>query len=112
MLRPKSPTFLERLWGTFFPTYKASEWQVTLDNRWNLNYVGQIHVGTPQASFWVVYDTGSGTFLLKSTKCTSCDPDKLDVSSSTYVDLGYTDGVTYLDGTSLTGDVSTETICV
>lgn len=50
--------------------------------------------------------------MLKSTNCSDCLEERLDVSSSTFTDLGYDDSVTYLDGTSLRGDVSTERICV
>ena len=78
-----------------------------MENRWNLLYLGGIYMGTPndggsQQSFSVVWDTGSGAYLARSTLCTSCSGDKFDMSRSStfaYKSPASYDTVTYMDGT-------------
>ena len=62
----------------------------------------------------VVWDTGSGTLLLRSDDCTSCDGDKFiidDSSTFAYNDPTEYDRVTYMDGTSLYGKLGTDRTC-
>ena len=62
----------------------------------------------------VVWDTGSGTLLLESSECSSCKGDVLEIDDSStfaYVSPAAYDGVTYLDGTELSGQLATDTAC-
>ena len=65
-------------WGSLmkylFPSYGVT-FTTTTENDNNLNYVGQVFIGTPQQQYWVVYDTGSGAFLLRTSDCPECTGD-------------------------------------
>ena len=56
------------------------EYETPLKNHGDINYVGQVYVGTPSKPFWVVWDTGSGSFLLKTTDCDFCDGEKFSIN--------------------------------
>ena len=55
-----------------------------MTNVYNLAYLGQIYVGNPAQVLDVIWDTGSGTFLARSSYCTSCDSSytKFDYAAS------------------------------
>ena len=64
----------------------------------------------------VIWDTGSGGFLLRSDDCISdgCDGSKFYTENSTsfsYKSPAAYDSVTYLDGTSLYGRLSYDKVC-
>ena len=90
-----------------------------MENRWNLLYLGGIYIGTPndglsQQGFDVVWDTGSGAYLARSTLCTGCSGDTFDYTrSSTFAfnSPATYDRVTYMDGTSLYGQHATDKVC-
>ena len=87
-----------------------------MENYWNLLYLGEIHIGTPLQSFMVVWDTGSGAFLQRSSDCTGCASDartfEIDDSSTfAYNSPTEYDRVTYMDGTSLYGKLGTDRTC-
>ena len=81
-------------------------------------------MGTPLQTFeGVIWDTGSGTFLIESSDCSNCDTDNpvFQTTTSTSADKSTThqyttdpptiDGVSYLDGTALIGNVGTDRVC-
>lgn len=80
-----------------------------MENYWNLLYLGEIYLGTPLQGFMVVWDTGSGGLLLRTTDCTDvddCEGDKFDIDASStfsYNSPATYDRTTYMDGTSLYG---------
>lgn len=77
-----------------------------MENYWNTLYVGEIYVGTPQQPFTVIYDTGSGPFLLKTSDCEACTGDVLNIgdsSSFSYVSPTAYETVGYMGGGSMTG---------
>lgn len=89
-------------------------YQDPLTNYFNLNYLGEVYVGSGQEKFMVVWDTGSGAFLLESSACSGCNGDTFTIADSTsfaYKSPAEYDTVTYLDGTSLSGQVATDKIC-
>ena len=53
-------------------------------NNYNYSYLGYVYVGTPPQEFLVIWDTGSGAFLLRSTACTNCmeSTRQLDMAAS------------------------------
>lgn len=63
----------------------------------------------------MIWDTGSGGYLVRSTDCTTCSGgDKFDISQSTtfaYKDPVQYDGVQYLGGTALYGKLAYDTVC-
>ncbi|KAK0461292.1 acid protease [Desarmillaria tabescens] len=65
----------------------------------DLQWFGNISVGTPPQEITVVFDTGSRTLEFASTLCPSCNQVKFDPSlSSTFVDGGRTTSITFSTG--------------
>lgn len=54
-------------------------------NLWNLLYLGEIYMGTPLQKLYVIWDTGSGGYLVRSSLCTdlaTCSGDKFVLEDS------------------------------
>ncbi|KAH9485175.1 Pepsin-2B [Psilocybe cubensis] len=65
----------------------------------DLQWFGNLSVGTPPQEITVVFDTGSSTLEFASTLCTTCPQKKFDSSkSSTFVDGGRTSSITFATG--------------
>ena len=55
-----------------------------LENFLNMQYIGELQVGTPPQTLTFVFDTGSSWLWLPSTKCTAChNSTQFDSSAST-----------------------------
>lgn len=83
-------------------------------NTQNLMYTGPIYLGDDQQELFVVWDTGSGTLLVESSECTNCEGDVFNIDTTTthaWVDPEAYDRVSYLDGTSLYGQLGTDKAC-
>ena len=62
----------------------------------------------------VVWDTGSGGLLLKSSDCSRCEGEIFQIDDSStfsWLDPSAYDSVTYMDGTSLGGYIATDRTC-
>ncbi|KAJ7268794.1 acid protease [Mycena haematopus] len=65
----------------------------------DLQWFGNISVGTPPQTVSVVFDTGSSTLEFASTLCSDCVQTKFDsTKSSTFVDGGSTSSITFATG--------------
>ncbi|KAJ6499109.1 acid protease [Mycena sanguinolenta] len=65
----------------------------------DLQWFGNITVGTPPQTVSVVFDTGSSTLEFASTRCSNCVQTKFDATkSSTFVDVGTTSTITFATG--------------
>ncbi|KAF7376309.1 Pepsin A [Mycena sanguinolenta] len=65
----------------------------------DLQWFGNITVGTPPQTVSVVFDTGSSTLEFASTLCSDCPQTKFDsTKSSTFVDVGTTSSITFATG--------------
>ncbi|KAF7321730.1 Pepsin A [Mycena kentingensis (nom. inval.)] len=65
----------------------------------DLQWFGNISVGTPPQTVSVVFDTGSSSLEFASTLCSNCVQTKFDsTKSSTFVDLGTTSSITFSTG--------------
>ena len=76
--------------------------------------MGTPNDGGSQQSFNVVWDTGSGAYLARSTLCSSCTGTKFDMSRSStfaYKSPPSSDEVEYMDGTKLEGIHATDKVC-
>ena len=84
----KQMSFLDRMKSYVWPNYGVTTYQTAEHtNLFNLSYLGELYAGTPAQKFLTIWDTGSGSLLLRSSNCTSCPSGtrKLDISaSSTY----------------------------
>jgi len=68
-----SESFLDTVVSLFRPSGVGERYTLAdLQNYYNLSYLGDVFVGSPLQSFKVVWDTGSGSFLVRSTECKSC----------------------------------------
>ena len=100
-----------------WPDYGQSSYKMNdMTNIYNLSYIGNIYVGTGAQVLDVVWDTGSGSFLARSSYCTSCDSGvtKFDVTASTSwskMSPETEKTVTYLDGTELSGYYGYDRVC-
>ena len=63
-------SYLEYIAGLFEPLKVT--YQDPLTNYFNLNYLGELYMGSNEQKFMVVWDTGSGSLLLKSSLCSGC----------------------------------------
>ena len=91
-------------------------YQDPLINVYNLNYLGELYMGSDEQKFTVVWDTGSGSLLLKSSLCDDCLGDVFQTGDSSsfayYSPEGEAyDTTTYLDGTTLYGRWAKDTAC-
>ena len=80
----------------------STYYQTPLTNYSNLNYLGELYMGSDQQKFMVVWDTGSGSLLLESNLCSNCSGDVFQISQSSsfaYKSPEEYDTTTYLDGT-------------
>lgn len=61
---------------------RSTRYQSLNDNFWNLLYLGEIYMGSDMQKFWVVWDTGSGGYLARTSDCDGrkCDGDKFQIS--------------------------------
>lgn len=68
--------------------YGGDRYETPMTNLWNLLYLGEIYMGTPMQQLYVVWDTGSGGHLIRSSDCTdasTCEGDKfIREDSSTF----------------------------
>ena len=83
-------------------------------NYQNQIYLGTLYMGTPLQAFYVLFDTGSGPTMVKSSICSECTGHDFQVeesSSFNYVDPPDWDEGRY-GSTTLYGRLSTETICI
>ncbi|XP_017026048.1 cathepsin D [Drosophila kikkawai] len=83
----------------------------TLSNHDNLEYFGELSVGTPPQVFNVIFDTGSSTLWVPSVKCSTCKPQRMynSSASSSYVPEGQNFSIPYGSG-SLKGFFSIDTV--
>ena len=106
-------SFASYLW----PDYGQASYQIAdMTNVYNVIYLGEIYIGTPKQKLDVIYDTGSGHFLARSTYCTTC----LETGTKFYYAHSSTwtkespssvKSVKYLDGTLLSGYFGTDNVC-
>ena len=85
-----------------------------LDNYWNINYVGELYMGSNQQKFMVVWDTGSSALLLESSECDNCNGDVLQIEDSTsfaWADPQESKSEEYMDGTAIGGFVAFDKAC-
>jgi hypothetical protein len=84
---------------------------ISIQNYMNAQFYGNIHIGTPEQSFTVIFDTGSSNLWIPSSTCSSCGSHaKYDHSqSSTYVSNGTDFEIRYGSG-SVKGFISEDTV--
>ena len=72
-------------------------------------------MGTPMQDFQVVWDTGSSTFLIRSSDCTNCGwSSKFQIEDSStfrYVSPTTYDTVRYMSGNELSGKLAHDNVC-
>jgi len=85
--------------------------EIKIHNFQNVQYYGEISLGTPPKSFEVIFDTGSSNLWIPSSSCTTCgDHTKYDHSqSSTYQKDGETFDIHYGSG-SVSGYLSSDDV--
>jgi len=112
-----SQSYLDSLINYVWPSYGQSSYKLAdMTNLYNLSYLGEIYVGTASQSFLVIWDTGSGSFLCRSTYCDGCPSATRKfnyASSTTWVKQSpqTEKTVTYMDGTQLKGYYGTDRVC-
>ena len=95
--------YYETFKSWFMPSQSVRFTQNQTNNE-NLSYRGDVYLGTPndggsQQSSKVIWDTGSGALLVRSTLCSTCTGNKFDVTrSSTLTYTSSYDSVSYLGG--------------
>ncbi|ETO10361.1 hypothetical protein RFI_27015 [Reticulomyxa filosa] len=100
--------FAPSLWGNL-----GDSGEVSLYNFEEMEYYGQIQLGTPGQNFLVLFDTGSSNLWVPSSTCSNCGAHNTFDSkqSSTYVANGTTFHIEYGTG-SLKGYLSSDILTV
>ncbi|CAO3681739.1 unnamed protein product [Rhizopus stolonifer] len=79
----------------------------------DIEYYGQVTVGTPGVTLKLDFDTGSSDLWFASTLCTNCGSSQTKYNpnkSSTYATDGRTWSISYGDGSSASGILATDTV--
>ncbi|GAA94723.1 uncharacterized protein L969DRAFT_103498 [Mixia osmundae IAM 14324] len=84
------------------------------DQSSGLLWTGVVSIGTPAKSFLLDFDTGSADTWVAGTGCATCtDKNLYDANSSTTAkELTETFSIYYVDGSSTSGDVYTDSVSV
>ena len=106
-------SLLDLFSGLFEPL--TATYQTPLTNYLNLQYVGELYMGSDQPKFLVGWNTGAGSLLLESSLCTSgCSGDVFQTGTSSsfaYVIPAEYDTTGFLDGATLYGRWATDKAC-
>ena len=112
--RSKPKGIWDMISESLFPAYGVTYTQQPTKNYNNLLYVSEIHLGTPMQEMWVIWDTGSESLLVQSDLCTACTANTFKTGDSTsfaFLEPAEYDSVTYMDGTSISGQLGTDRAC-
>ena len=107
----------ETMKSWFMPSGAGERYQLeNMDNIYNLSYLGAIYTGTPLQAFKVVWDTGSFSYLVRSTECTTCTAGTRKFNPTTSSTFSWItplkkNTVSYLDGTKLEGNLGRDRVC-
>ncbi|TNV79572.1 hypothetical protein FGO68_gene16302 [Halteria grandinella] len=86
-------------------------YDMDIENKEDILYTAEIYVGSGMQKFDVTLDTGSNKLILNDKSCLECQGATFDTSTSTtYVNTGVEDEISYLDGSYVVGYKSTDTV--
>ena len=84
-------------------------------NYYDLFYTAEVLVGSESQAMNLIWDTGSDWLMVESADCTNCNGDTFDYTVSETFQISSpttTLTATLGDGTVLTGEKATDTVCI
>jgi len=89
----------------------------TMRNNLNYSYFGEVYLGSDLQKLLVIWDTGSGNFLVRSSMCTNCNSNReyepwFDIETTeSIVVTDVEDSTTYISGDTLAGVQVFDDVC-
>ena len=109
---------VRQVWSDFkhaFLGFESTFYNMVLYNYRDFWYQGKVYMGSTLQEQEIIWDTGSDYYYTQSDFCSDCSGTIFDTTQSSTFSIvpgAPTDTITYGDGTTLSGTLSTDMVCI